>query len=63
MKINVRKKTPNLQHQHLREKKRQIKNMKINVRKKRQIYNMKIYGRNKTPNLQHQHLREKKNAK
>ena len=43
----MRKKTPNLQHQNLREK------------KKRQIYNIKIYVRKKTPNLQHQYLREK----
>ena len=44
----MRKKTPNLQHQNLREQ------------KKRQIYNIKIYVRKKTPNLQHQNLREKK---
>ena len=44
----MRKKTPNLQHQNLREQ------------KKRQIYNIKIYVRKKTPNLQHQNLREQK---
>jgi len=42
-------KTPNLQHQNLREE------------KKRQIYNIKICVRKKMPNLQHQKLREKKN--
>jgi hypothetical protein len=47
----VRKKTPNLQHQNLREK---------NIC---QIYNINIYMRKKTPNLQHQNLREKKNPK
>ena len=59
----MRKKTPNLQHQNLREQKktnlqhqnlrekknRQIYNIKIYVRKKnRQIYNIKIYVRKKT---------------
>ena len=45
----MRKKTPNLQHQNLREKKkRQIYNIKIYLRKKkRQIYNIKIYVRKK----------------
>ena len=46
--MHVRKKTPNLQHQNLREK------------KKRQIYNIKIYVRKKAPNLKHQNLRGKK---
>ena len=45
------KKTPNLKHQNLRE------------RKKRQIYNIKIYVRKKTPNLKHQNLRGKKDEK
>ena len=58
-------KTPNLQHQNLREENKNAKftTSKFACEKNRQIYNIKIYVRKKTPNLQHENLREKKNAK
>ena len=66
IKICVRKtKTPNLQHQILRAKKKhQIYNIKIYVRNKNAKFTTsKFTWEKKTPNLQHENLREKKNAK
>ena len=56
------KKKPNLQHQNLREKKkRQIKNIKIYVRKKNAKFTTsKFTWEKKPPNLKHQNLRGKK---
>ena len=62
---NREKHMPNLQYQYLHEKKRQIYNIKICVRKTKtpNLQHQNLRAKKKPPNLQHQNLREKKNAK
>jgi hypothetical protein len=64
-KFEWQKKSPNLQHQNLLEKKtRQIYNIKIYVIKKNAKFTTsKFTWEKKTPNLKHQNLRGKKNEK
>ena len=73
------KKTPNLQHQNLREEKKtpDLQHQNLRAKKKKTIYNIKIYVRKnnakfttskstwgkKTPNSQHQNLRGKKKTR
>ena len=59
----MRKKTPNLQHQNLREqKKKKITTSKFTREKKPpNLQHQNLREKKKPPNLQHQNLREKKN--